>query len=348
MQLPSSLFDILLKQNFSGLASKDYLQQVASEHPYFTPAQFYLLQQTATTDSNYDEQAAKTALLFNNPYWLNFQLQQINKPVATVKEAPVISMYAENSDNNDDVMAIEKETLSVESMVVEEITVTEDTVTVVEKEDHLFEPAPVAENTDNDDDIVVIEKDSLSVEPTPVEENIVNDDAVVEKEILPFASTTVAENTDNNNDEAITEQEIAPIKIDMTASLNQSADDKTLSFEPMHLVDYFASQGIKLTEEVQTADKLGKQLKSFTEWLKTMKKIHVAASDTNTGQSDIAIQTLAEKSNAEGEIITEAMAEVFARQSKVGKAIELYQKLSLFNPLKSAYFAAKIEQLKGV
>ena len=45
-------------------------------------------------------------------------------------------------------------------------------------------------------------------------------------------------------------------------------------FEPMHLVDYFASQGIKLSEEVQTGDKLGKQLKSFTEWLKTMKKVH--------------------------------------------------------------------------
>ena len=299
MQLPSSLLDVLLNQNTSGLATKEYLELIAGEHPYFTPAQFYLLQQTQPADSNYDEQAAKTALLFNNPYWLNFQLQQSTKSAAFVKEAPVIPMYAENSDNNDD-------------------------------------------------DVSVIEKETLLLEPTPVEENIVNDDTVVEKEIHSFTPTTVAENTDNNDDEVITEQEIAPIKIDITASLNQAADDKALTFEPMHLVDYFASQGIKLTEEVQTADKLGKQLKSFTEWLKTMKKIHEPATDTNTGQSDIAIQTLAEKSNAEGEIITEAMAEVFARQGKAGKAIELYQKLSLLNPLKSAYFAAKIEQLKGV
>ena len=54
------------------------------------------------------------------------------------------------------------------------------------------------------------------------------------------------------------------------------------------------------------------------------------------------------QSNVEGEIITESMAEVFARQGKTAKAAELYQKLSLLNPLKSAYFAAKIEQLKGV
>ena len=344
MQLPSSLLDVLLNQNTSGLATKEYLELIAGEHPYFTPAQFYLLQQTQPADSNYDEQAAKTALLFNNPYWLNFQLQQSTKSAAFVKEAPVIPMYAENSDNNDDdVSVIEKETLLLEPTPIKE-----NTVIVVEKESHSFEPAPVAENTDNDDDIVAIEKEAHLFESTPVEENIVNDDTVVEKEIHSFTPTTVAENTDNNDDEIITEQEIAPIKIDITASLNQAADDKALTFEPMHLVDYFASQGIKLTEEVQTADKLGKQLKSFTEWLKTMKKIHVPSTDTNTGQSDIAIQTLAEKSNAEGEIITEAMAKVFARQGKAGKAIELYQKLSLLNPLKSAYFAAKIEQLKGV
>ena len=45
-----------------------------------------------------------------------------------------------------------------------------------------------------------------------------------------------------------------------------------LLFEPLYTSDYFASQGIKLSEEVQPGDKLGNQLKSFTEWLKTMKK----------------------------------------------------------------------------
>lgn len=324
MQLPASLFDVILKQNFSGLASKDYLQHVAGEYPYFIPAQFYLLQQIQPGDSNYDYQAAKTALLFNNPYWLNFQLQQANKPAAIVKEAPVIPMYAENADNNDD------------------------DVIVSEKEINSSEPTPVIENADNDS--IVIENKPHSFEPTPVAENIDNDDDIVvpEQETPVFEPAPVIENMNGNADEAFTDQEIAPIKIDMTASLNQAVGDKALSFEPMHLVDYFASQGIKLTEEVQTADKLGKQLKSFTEWLKTMKKIHVPANEPNTGQTDIAIQSLAERSNREGEIITESMAEVFARQGKTAKAAELYQKLSLLNPLKSAYFAAKIEQLKGV
>ena len=126
-----------------------------------------------------------------------------------------------------------------------------------------------------------------------------------------------------------------------------TANENVPAFEPMHLIDYFASQGIKLSDEVQTADKLGKQLKSFTEWLKTMKKIHTPDNEANAGISDIAIQALAAKSNKEGEIVTEAMADVLVQQGKAGKAIEVYQKLSLLNPSKSAFFAAKIEQLKG-
>ena len=137
------------------------------------------------------------------------------------------------------------------------------------------------------------------------------------------------------------------IKLNLAASIKEAENENALSFEPMHLVDYFASQGIKLSDDIQPSDKLGKQLKSFTEWLKTMKKVHVTELENGSIQSDMTIQNLAEKSNAEGEIVTEAMAEVFAQQGKTGKAIEVYKKLSLLNPLKSAFFAAKIEQLKG-
>ncbi len=117
-------------------------------------------------------------------------------------------------------------------------------------------------------------------------------------------------------------------------------------FEPLHTTDYFASQGIKLSEEVQITDKLGKQLKSFTEWLKTMKKVHDNRQSADA-PLDVSVQNMAEKSNVEQEILTETMAEAFLQQGKRDKAIETYQKLSLLNPAKSAFFAAKIENLKG-
>ena len=124
-------------------------------------------------------------------------------------------------------------------------------------------------------------------------------------------------------------------------------DNELPIFEPQYTRDYFASQGIKLNEEINPTDKLGKQLKSFTDWLKTMKKVHVDKISEASQQTEMVIQTLAEKSNREEEILTESMAEVFSKQGKTGKAIELYQKLSLLNPSKIAYFAAKIERLKN-
>ena len=118
-------------------------------------------------------------------------------------------------------------------------------------------------------------------------------------------------------------------------------------FEPLHASDYFASQGIKLSEDALGADKLGKQLKSFTAWLKTMKKVHPDRLPAVNKVTETAVQTQAEKSNLEEEIVTEPMAEAYVLQNKQSKAIDIYNKLSLLNPAKSAYFAAKIDSLKN-
>jgi hypothetical protein len=120
-----------------------------------------------------------------------------------------------------------------------------------------------------------------------------------------------------------------------------------ISFEPLHTVDYFASQGIKITEEPVTTDKLGNQMKSFTAWLKSMKKLHPLQLEEQDIVTERRIQNSAEESNINTEVLTEAMAEVLIKQDKKEKAIEMYNKLSLINPSKSAYFATKIESIKS-
>ncbi|MBN8833948.1 MAG: hypothetical protein ABS68_03720 [Niastella sp. SCN 39-18] len=130
-----------------------------------------------------------------------------------------------------------------------------------------------------------------------------------------------------------------------TAAAMPTTAGEELVFEPLYTSDYFASQGIKLSTEVQPADKLGKQLKSFTDWLKTMKKVHEGPHIPTA--SDSSVDRLAEKSNIIEEVVTEPMAEVYASQGKIKQALETYQKLSLLHPAKSAYFAAKIENLKA-
>jgi hypothetical protein len=128
--------------------------------------------------------------------------------------------------------------------------------------------------------------------------------------------------------------------------IETSVVKEELLFEPLHASDYFASQGIKLSEDALGTDKLGKQLKSFTAWLKTMKKVHPDKLPAVTTVTESAVQTQAEKSNIEEEIVTEPMAEAYILQNKYAKAIDIYNKLSLLNPAKSAYFAAKIDSLK--
>lgn len=123
------------------------------------------------------------------------------------------------------------------------------------------------------------------------------------------------------------------------------AGEPEMIFEPLFASDYFASQGIKLSEEVKSGDKLGKQLKSFTEWLKSMKKIHDEKALEGNEQIDFTVQKLAEKSNQDTDVLTESMAEAYLQQGKIKKARETLEKLSLLNPAKSAYFAAKIESI---
>ena len=102
------------------------------------------------------------------------------------------------------------------------------------------------------------------------------------------------------------------------------------------------------TQEEIPKDKFGKQLKSFTEWLKTMKRLpptQITGSAGDAG-SENKVQHLADDSIHESNVWTEAMAEVWIKQGNTQKAIETYNKLVLLNPSKKTYFATKIENLK--
>ncbi len=122
-----------------------------------------------------------------------------------------------------------------------------------------------------------------------------------------------------------------------------------LSFEPYHTIDYFASQGIKPPEEVKKQDRFSQQLKSFTEWLKVMKKLPLTEITSGVTASDEQkVEQMAEHSIDDREVVTETMAEVWEKQGNREKAKETYEKLSLLNPDKSSYFAGKIEQLKNL
>ena len=175
-----------------------------------------------------------------------------------------------------------------------------------------------------------LNKTEDSIEPALADESkdIITDEA------------TITENAEQNESHPFFE--IPKLKIEPLNTANAE-----FTFQPYHTVDYFASQGVKFKEDEKPKDRFGQQLKSFTEWLKTMKSLPaseiVAASDTKNEQK---VEQLAEHSIADRDVVTEAMAEVWEKQGNYVKAEEIYRKLSLLDPPKSSYFAAKIDQIK--
>jgi hypothetical protein len=168
------------------------------------------------------------------------------------------------------------------------------------------------------------------------------------------SKTTAHENEGAKKTEEIDEHEkmFQNIKAMLDASAEEAnADIKNavVPIDPYYTIDYFASQGIKLDLEKNPDDKLGKQVKKFTQWLKHMKKLGPEDATTNEtiSEGEIEAQIIADSSNTTKQVVTEAMALVLEKQGKKDKAIELYRKLSFLNPHKSAYFADKIKNLNG-
>ena len=160
---------------------------------------------------------------------------------------------------------------------------------------------------------------------------------IIEDPINSQGTSSVAETTSKPFD--ISALKIEPIDSSRTKPI----------FEPYYSVDYFASQGIRFKEEDKPTDKFGRQLKSFTEWLKAMKRLPAdAVTSSATSSIEQKVEQMAEHSLQDRHVVTEAMAEVWEKQGNTTKANEIYDKLSLLDPSKSAYFATKIEDLKKI
>ncbi|HSN59630.1 MAG TPA: hypothetical protein VLR49_01755 [Ferruginibacter sp.] len=191
--------------------------------------------------------------------------------------------------------------------------------------------------TKKEEEFVIADSPEAPIVPVEVVETIET------IETIPVNETTSPETPENADlkSEAIIEENV--INEEEPAAM---VKEEPIIFQPLFASDYFASQGIKLSQEALPTDKLGKQLKSFTDWLKTMKKVHDNKLPDSNEAMDVSVQTLAEKSNKEEDVITETMAEVYLQQGKRHKAKEIYEKLSLLNPSKIAYFAAKLDQIQ--
>ncbi len=150
-----------------------------------------------------------------------------------------------------------------------------------------------------------------------------------------------------------------PIKI---FPLEIPEEETTLTFQPLYTDDYFAYKRLKEPEQADELNEKGMaEMRSFTDWLREMKTGFVQKANRESYHQQLQriyedeapeVSEAVEKAAMESitlndDIVSETLAEIWARQRQYQTAIQIYQKLSLLNPNKSAYFAQKIQELQA-
>jgi hypothetical protein len=313
--------------------SFEELQAMARQYSYFTPAQLLLAEKLKSTDENlYQEQLQKLSLHFNNPLWLDYLLNGHTTDI-------IILPKDENENTNSIEKTVEEKPGYAETESQEIDTTPQHPVPVPD------EPGePADKNINHPEEIIAIEEKQENTE-IPNEEIFIKSESEISDSVKAEVDQPADENANTTVEEKQDETEMLNLHL---PNLKEESKETKLTFEPYHTVDYFASQGVKFVPEEKPADRFGQQLKSFTEWLKTMKRLpETEMMKMPETPAEEKVQQLADHSISEGEVVTETMAEVWLKQGNKEKAIETYNKLSLLNPAKSHYFAAKIEQLKN-
>ena len=292
------------------------VKSLAQRFPYFAPAQFLLLEKLKQEGAEeYSAQVQKSILYYHNPLEFQYFISSDR-------------FYTETSFEEEEVSVEEKTSLEEKEILPEKVGIEMPEANVETK-------------------TVMTEPEIIETQPAdngyeePLNDHSLSSQLETQAEILPFQTEDAQpQKSGASSIEGLLQQ-------NQTPSFKLPISSSEITFEPFHTVDYFASQGIKLSQEEMPKDKFGKQLKSFTEWLKTMKRLPPTqmTSPVDSG-SENKVQHLADDSVHESSVWTEAMAEVWIKQGNMQKAIETYNKLVLLNPSKKAYFAVKIENLK--
>lgn len=328
---------------------EETLVTLAKDYPYFAPVQLLLSAKLKANNSHqFEKQVQKTNLYFPNPYWLHYLLTEHAPDTTLIEEVKQIENNTTEQIHTSSEIAPApvEETILVDTPVKPESNqhgpISIPTIESVRQIMQGIDKHPVAAETAREQ-----EPDTAS----PLTEH-----AFTEPEpVIEFIDTTPPLETEPYDEIAATELSNSKIANLLSTQLAEfkkpvkTEEKLQVESEPMHTIDYFASQGIKIDLSKIPQDKLTTQLRRFTDWLKYMKTDNPNPIDLGTHQDlEEAVELIAQTSNEPKEIVTETMAEVLQKQGQIDKAIQLYIKLSFLNPEKSAYFAAKIQHLKGI
>ncbi|HEX4958419.1 MAG TPA: hypothetical protein VFV46_09600 [Lacibacter sp.] len=307
-------------QNPAALAAVDReeLNQLITSHPWFGAAHLLAAIHQQMNPVDAQAQTGKALLYTPHPLWLQYQLNQyteLKEEMVSTAPATKANMTELNQPIQPVAIETDEQEAAIDAQVLVDAVNEQEVMALLEESEKAADAELLVEAVNEQEALALLEEADIATNAEVLKEAV--DAAELPEGFKPLSS--------------ILQQELPA--------------DAALSFEPLHTVDYFASQGIRLKEERIGNDKLGQQLKTFTQWLKELKKVNPADDMPLDAGKEKQVVQMAGSSNLEEEIITESMAKVLEQQGKTQKAAELYHKLSLLHPEKSAYFATQIQRL---
>jgi tetratricopeptide (TPR) repeat protein len=337
------------------------LEQLVTSYPYFTTARLLLAKKQYTVQRNLLAPAVKTAQLYstNMHYFYRFitsdeakavvapEVPVVPEPIKPVEPeqpatyVPLLDDYPGLTPEKEEFITIsDKEIVVDEPVVPEPVNVEPATLYVAPEpvkevpEPSYVTPAPEIKY-ETPETVYKAPEPEVEVTPSPI------------TVIKPMADTTV--NTGIEDDE---------IKI---FPLEMGPAEKTLTYQPLYTDDYFAYKRLKEPEQAEVISEKGaSEMKSFTSWLKDIKhtfsekatkeqyhkELKRSYEDFDPEVSEAVEKMAMESITLTDDVVSETLAEIWAKQRQYQTAIHIYQKLSLLNPNKSAYFAQKIKELQ--
>ncbi len=135
--------------------------------------------------------------------------------------------------------------------------------------------------------------------------------------------------------------EIAPVHTSQESIPDPEEDKEKSLMVVMSFAEWLKHISSK-NQKAKEEEAEQKALKAMWQQQKLAAAIEEESEEIPEQVFEMAVNSISRKDS----LISESLAEVYAKQGKKEKAIDMYQKLSLLNPEKNAYFAAKIENLQ--
>ncbi|MCW3464069.1 hypothetical protein [Chitinophaga nivalis] len=305
------------------------MEQLVANHPYFAAARMLLARKVYDRTGDLQDPVVTTALLYSGQPHHFYQFLTGNTTWQDADHLPTAAIPAA-AGNSEPATAATPEPPAI---ISDDITMNNDTTLAIAD----FE-------TNQQTAASSLPETAVPVPPVPA---------------LAEPAATHNDWVTANDDETMPAE---PIKI-FPLKFTEEPVATELTFQPLYTDDYFAYKRLKNPDEADELNDQGMaEMKSFTSWLREIKdsfagktskdwyhqQLHRIYEEDEEPEVSETVEKMAMGSiTFNNDIVSETLADIWVRQHQYENAIKIYQKLSLLNPDKNAYFAQKISELKS-